>query len=426
MLTPITTSPSEAIEVGWKRTTRSSKRRVATVTQGAAFSLKSRLRRRPKIWSPRVAECLTVALLISAWYCSSLVLTAANKVLLDSLSFPYPLIVTTVHFAGVALVIRTLLIVSGTNPLTVLDYRTYIRQVLPIALFAAIEIALSNQAYSMVSLSVMTVIKSTLVAATYIVSIIAGIERFDFRLAAILFWIIGSVAFSVPGMEVQNGFGVVVLSFAVICGAFRWVSVHQALRHNHMSSLDLICLTQPLAALCLLPAALTYDMPDMIENLAVEAVDSQRVCAILALIMLAVVLVCTLMYCEFKLIELTSSLTLTVGGVGKECLTIGMSTLLFKETLSWKALVGLVSSIAGISAYIYTRSALSVVVDGVPAESDEELAGVVGSRPPPLTPSFQVPVGFVATGKGEGGSGGSSTLSDDDAEEEEQRELSIG
>lgn len=36
------------------------------------------------------------------------------------------------------------------------------------------EIALTNQAYSMVSLSVMTVVKSTLVAATYIASILAG------------------------------------------------------------------------------------------------------------------------------------------------------------------------------------------------------------------------------------------------------------
>eukprot|EP01055_Gregarina_sp_Pseudo9_P000003 Gregarina_sp_Pseudo_9__2@NODE_1001_length_1984_cov_14_439075_g938_i0_p1_GENE_NODE_1001_length_1984_cov_14_439075_g938_i0NODE_1001_length_1984_cov_14_439075_g938_i0_p1_ORF_typecomplete_len421_score82_13TPT/PF03151_16/4_6e53UAA/PF08449_11/2_6e12EamA/PF00892_20/1_6EamA/PF00892_20/1_9e07PUNUT/PF16913_5/9_2e07_NODE_1001_length_1984_cov_14_439075_g938_i0571319 len=374
----------------------SGKRRssLLTATHRTAFSIRTHLKRHAgQLAYTQFAHVVLVLAMLAAWYAASLILTACNKVLLDSLSFPYPLIVTFVHFAGVALLIRMLLLVSGAMPPAALDYHTYIIQILPIAIFTAVEISLSNQAYSMVSLSVMTVIKSTLVAATYIVSIMAGIEKFDPRLASILLWIIGSVAFSVPGMEVQNSFGVLVLSMAVICGALRWVLVHKSLQHglNRMSSLNLMCLTQPLAALCLLPAALAYDMPDMIENFALEPVDSQRVCAILALITTAVLLVCTLLYCEFKLIELTSSLTLTVGGVGKECLTIGMSTLLFKETLSWKALVGLVSSLAGIAAYTYMRYTLtatpSAPLSSVSSDdicTDLELAAVVSAGPASL------------------------------------------
>eukprot|EP01053_Blabericola_migrator_P003403 Blabericola_migrator_1__3402@NODE_1_length_33786_cov_123_788665_g0_i0_p22_GENE_NODE_1_length_33786_cov_123_788665_g0_i0NODE_1_length_33786_cov_123_788665_g0_i0_p22_ORF_typecomplete_len201_score27_60TPT/PF03151_16/1_9e19UAA/PF08449_11/0_017_NODE_1_length_33786_cov_123_788665_g0_i01284013442 len=174
---------------GTKLFSPSKRRAVLTATHKTAYSIKTRFNRSNGVgerWNlttcglasaiapQQLAEGLRVLSMLVAWYTASLVLTACNKVLLDSLSFPYPLIVTTIHFAGVALIIRTMLITTGTNPLAALDYITYTRQILPIALFTAIEIALSNQAYSMVSLSVMTVIKSTLVAATYITSIIAG------------------------------------------------------------------------------------------------------------------------------------------------------------------------------------------------------------------------------------------------------------
>eukprot|EP01054_Gregarina_sp_Poly1_P011047 Gregarina_sp_Poly_1__11046@NODE_885_length_5840_cov_171_699290_g513_i1_p3_GENE_NODE_885_length_5840_cov_171_699290_g513_i1NODE_885_length_5840_cov_171_699290_g513_i1_p3_ORF_typecomplete_len205_score8_24TPT/PF03151_16/1_6e18UAA/PF08449_11/0_068EamA/PF00892_20/1_4_NODE_885_length_5840_cov_171_699290_g513_i151545768 len=154
---------------------RSKRRNLATATHKTAFSIRSRLKRHT-IEYERFAEACLVISSLAAWYTASLILTACNKILLDSLSFPYPLIVTFVHFSGVALLIRMLLVAVGGTPLVALDFHTYILQILPIALCTAIEISLSNQAYSMVSLSVMTVIKSTLVAATYIVSIIAGMR----------------------------------------------------------------------------------------------------------------------------------------------------------------------------------------------------------------------------------------------------------
>lgn len=79
--------------------------------------------------------------------------------------------------------------------------------ILIVAIFTAAEVALSNQAYSMVSVAALTVLKSTLVAATYVASIITGLETFKLRLALVLVWIITSVAISVPGMEIGNPYG---------------------------------------------------------------------------------------------------------------------------------------------------------------------------------------------------------------------------
>lgn len=82
-------------------------------------------------------------LLILTWYLMSVFLTATNKLLLDSLGFPYPLMVTFVHFTGVALVLRTVrshtcllkpqaevFLVNNDSVITV-DLTTYLKIIMP-------------------------------------------------------------------------------------------------------------------------------------------------------------------------------------------------------------------------------------------------------------------------------------------------------
>ncbi|EZG67242.1 triose-phosphate transporter family protein [Gregarina niphandrodes] len=229
----------------------------------------------------------------------------------------------------------------------------------------------------MVSLSVLTVVKSTLVVATYIVSIIFELERFNLRLALILTWIITSVCMCLPGMHMRSGFGVLILAMAVIGASLRWVLIHLQIQRFRTPKGQLIALTQPLAALCLVPAVVVYDGPSMLssfyeghgslisipEHGSSWAVamnhflrSADRVMLISALLALATVLVTILLFLEFQVVEDSSSLSLVVAGTGKECLTVGMGLIIFRERLPLRSWIGLGSSVLGILAYAHTRA----------------------------------------------------------------------
>lgn len=336
----------------------------------------------------QVRQGVLICSLIAGWYVVSLLITACNKILLDALAFPYPLFVTFVHLAGVALLARSaMLLVYGSESVVSVEPCVYVASILPVAFASAMEIALTNEAYRLISLSLITVLKSTLVATTYVGSIIAGFEKASLKLSLVIVWIIASIALSVPGFlrpdsgsdsgsgsgsglgggaEIRDsrvgggaggigghadpnaggqggvgGFagqslpsesssgnfvtGTIILMMSIVCASVRWVLVHKQLKSSGYTSLSLISLIQPLAALCLFPAVLILDVPPLVHNMALETIGADRQLAIMILLFAAVLLVCLLLFIEFKLIEVTSSLTLTVAGVGKECCTIIMS-----------------------------------------------------------------------------------------------------
>eukprot|EP00920_Eleutheroschizon_duboscqi_P042579 GHVT01101573.1.p1 GENE.GHVT01101573.1~~GHVT01101573.1.p1 ORF type:complete len:1026 (+),score=238.67 GHVT01101573.1:337-3414(+) len=109
----------------------------------------------------------------------------------------------------------------------------YFRRILPIAVMTALEISLSNAAYPLVSISVITVVKSTLVVFTYLLSVMWGIESFSFSLLFLLGLIVVSVVAGLPGMAIRSSFGIVLLLIAVVASACRWIFVHQHLHEEH-------------------------------------------------------------------------------------------------------------------------------------------------------------------------------------------------
>lgn len=109
------------------------------VKEGSDFFLAARRRswkRQVEQWMFRLrkkgGKWSSVVFLVGAWYVMSLTLTAANKILLDSLAFPYPLFVTFIHFSGVALLARTVS-TPFSNVLIILQLRQRSISVVPLA-----------------------------------------------------------------------------------------------------------------------------------------------------------------------------------------------------------------------------------------------------------------------------------------------------
>lgn len=229
---------------------------------------------------------------------------------------------------------------------------------LPVALLTALDVALTNMSYSLVGLSVITTVRSTSVAIMYGLSISMGLEKFNLKLFLVLIWLCISVAAGVPGMKVNSllGLGVVVLS--MLCGAFRWVLVHRLLADQSSgkpSSTACLRLIQPLAAICLLPAAAVFEFPDLIDRVVRYPPNFARLMGLIAILFISVALAVTLLMTEYVLISRTSSLALSVSGIAKECFVILIAVVGFGERLTQEAAIGVISSILAIGLYSYLR-----------------------------------------------------------------------
>jgi solute carrier family 35 protein C2 len=290
---------------------------------------------------------MRVYVLILYLYMCSLSLTTLNKTMFDVLNIKIPLIATCVNFSLVALVLRGLYRFNGRSPpfISSADYRQFI---IPIALFTALDVGLSNLSYSIVSVSVMTVIKSTNVVLTYILSMAFGLESFNVRVFAACLVVLTGVWTATDSMEIKHVRGVFYLLGAVVSLSFRWVLVHRMTKH--FAALDLVYLTQPVSALFIFPVSVWLESGALDSAAPTGRVVFNSI-RLLGLLLVGSGLGLFLVYFEYLLVGRTSSLTLCISGIGKEILALLLSGVVFSEHLSVRQWLAVGVSLVGIFAF---------------------------------------------------------------------------
>ncbi|CEM00969.1 unnamed protein product [Vitrella brassicaformis CCMP3155] len=300
-------------------------------------------------------QICAVACAVLSWYAASLSLTFLMKYILDTLGFQYPILVTFIHFGFMSLLLRSsFAFLSWFPDFPAISGTMYLRFIVPIALCTAADISLSNESYSMVSVSVMTVIKSSIVVVTYLLGLAFGLEVFRCLTLLLVGLIMGAISLTVRDMEVHNSLGVVFLLGAVVASAIRWVIIHHMLQTRHLQPLQLLILTQPAATFCLAPAAVAIDVQRLVEaDLALP--DVPKLMSALFLVALSVLVAFAVHLSEFRLVGLTSSLSMTVAGVGKEMATILISVVFLGERITVRAFAGIGLSIVLLLTYSVVR-----------------------------------------------------------------------
>lgn len=300
---------------------------------------------------------VTVALSILAWYVSSSLLIGSNKILFDMLKIDVPLLSTFIHFSLTAFALAILrrhwpdAIGAG-----VVSKSEFCRSVIPVAVTTALDVGLSNMAYSRLPISVMTVLKSSAPVCIYTTAVIAGVERFRWKISAICVVIAGSIALAVPGLSGEEVVGpdfvagIIMIMVAVLSLSIRWILVQSLLRRY--SPLQLLYLIQPTSALVLMPFAAVIEL----DSELFQKLGSTSLWLPLVLILGASAAAMTLLFTEYKIVHDTSSLTLSIAGIGKEILTLVLSVVIFGESFSTRQIVATSVSLLGIFVYAFLRS----------------------------------------------------------------------
>jgi solute carrier family 35 protein C2 len=166
------------------------------------------------------------------------------------------------------------------------------------------------------------------------------------------------VAFAVPhhsadtNREYQYLSGIVLVAIAVGCLAIRWVYV-QTLTKRY-SPLSLLYLTQPASALVMLPFALVIDCDMDLGHRLVARPLWDHFLPIL-LVFGSAIAAMALIFLEYKIVHQTTSLTLSIAGIGKEVLTLFLSAVIFSESFTTQQIIAIGVSIVGILVYALLR-----------------------------------------------------------------------
>lgn len=308
-----------------------------------------------------VSASLKTLSLIGFYYITSIGLTFFQSNLIKKIKFPMTIV--TVHF-----LIKLLLsyfsrisyeIYTGHQRVT-LEWKAFLGRVGVVAVVAALDIGLSQAGFQYIQVALYTVTKSTSIIFILMFSLIFGLERKHWSLIGIVSMIgVGLMMFTYKSTDF-NLLGFSMVLTASFLSGIRWTLSQLIMQRSSLgltNPIDMIYHVQPIMAFTLLPFVLGFDGPKLLNlaenfedyNFEIFALDVGEVMAggVLAFLMEA---------SEFLLVSHTSSLTLSIAGIMKEIITMGLAVIYQSTDLSTINMLGLVVCLLGISVHVLKKS----------------------------------------------------------------------
>ncbi|KAF9135096.1 Triose-phosphate Transporter [Mortierella sp. 14UC] len=304
---------------------------------------------------------------ILAWYFFSTALSIYNKNLMgkDNWNFNLPLFVSSIH-AGLHFVITACLMHFWPDVFDAtrsgkggrITINSYVTQVVPCAVAAALEICMANASLMYITLSFYTMIKSSTPIWVLMFAFFFRLEKPRLSLILIIGVIVVGVVLTVAGETQFDMTGFVLVLLAAVMSGLRW-SLTQMLLQKDQLGMD-----NPVATLYyispimfVLMSILSLVVEDPFVQFSSSAFFQDFQTGALTMVMAGGggLLAFAMTVAEFKLIKSTGTVTLSVAGISKEIVVISLSMLIFGDRLTFVNLLGLLVSIGGIMAYNYVK-----------------------------------------------------------------------
>lgn len=286
------------------------------------------------------------------WYASSISMTLFNKYLFSQYGFRFPVFATMFHSTGIFLVTWAILSNCMTKPN--ISRKVFFKFVVPVGVFAGLDIALSNMSYLYITVTLYTMVKSSVLVWVLLFSFLFRLEKPSVVLVVIILLVAGGIFLATFGTtEVHLG-GVMLVVVASILSGLRWTTTQLLMRKEGLmlDALATMYYVTPVQAACLVPLFFGLEFSSLWDEFAE---DAEQTGLNILLTSLGLLMAFGLTACEFLLIHATSTLTLSVVGTLKELATIGCAVLFFGDELSTLNVVGFSICFFGICLYKYLR-----------------------------------------------------------------------
>lgn len=289
-----------------------------------------------------IASFLLIASVTFLWYSISLSFTVYNKWVLKAFlgGFDYPMTNTTFHMIVKFIFAQLYIYFFKPEALEPLPWNLFLSVVVPIGYSTVFDIALSNESLSLLSISMYTISKTTVIGWTFMWSCIFGLESFSFtKLCSICIIMLG-LSVSVISSANYSVLGVVFCLGAALLGGLRWVLVQKLSDIDPQSKHPIISMYRfsGVTVLAIAPFAIFFEFESIAKSKFFR--DDVDMIEASSLMLTGGAISCALIIVELYLITLTSSLTLSVLGELKEALQIAFGMLIFHDHLSGQSLLG--------------------------------------------------------------------------------------
>ncbi|KAL2821001.1 triose-phosphate transporter family-domain-containing protein [Aspergillus cavernicola] len=319
--------------------------------------------------------------LILLWYFFSLAISIYNKWMFsrddnDNEVFPFPLFTTSLHMA-VQFTLSSLILLfipslrpqaaastsgspdrqdtSESRPL--LTKWFYFTRLVPCGTATSLDIGLGNMSLKFITLTFLTMCKSSALAFVLLFAFVFGLETMSVRLVAIIATMTMGVVMMVAGETAFNAVGFVLIIASAFFSGFRWgLTQILLLRHPATSNpFSTLFFLTPVMFFSLIIIALAVEGPSEIVVGFTALTDAHGLGPSILLLVFPGVLAFCMISSEFALLQRSSVVTLSICGIFKEVVTITAAGVVFHDKLTAVNVTGLVVTIGSIASYNYMK-----------------------------------------------------------------------
>lgn len=316
--------------------------------------------------------------LILMWYFFSLSISIYNKWMFSEsdVVFPFPLFTTSLHmlvqFTFAALLLWIFPSLRPRHPPTspssspvegseskepVVTKLFYLTRLVPCGAATSLDIGLGNMSLKFISLTFLTMCKSSALAFVLLFAFLFRLETPSFKLIIIIATMTIGVVMMVAGETAFNALGFTLVIASAFFSGFRWgLTQILLLRHPATSNpFSTLFLLTPVMFISLIVIALAIEGPNEIHQGFLNLAEKQGTGFGATLLIFPGVLAFCMISSEFALLKRSSVVTLSICGIFKEVVTISAAGVIFHDKLTTVNITGLVVTISSIGAYNYMK-----------------------------------------------------------------------
>ncbi|KAI4471890.1 solute carrier family 35 [Holotrichia oblita] len=313
---------------------------------------------RKSVFTPScVRSSLLTAVLLCTYFAPSIVLTFYQRWLFQKFRFPLctVLIHLTVKFL-LSLLWRTIKSCSKGKPSLSVAFEDNIKSIAPTGVFSGIDIGFANWGLELITVSLYTMTKSTTVIFILGFAILFKLEKKTWSLCFIVVMIsLGLLLFTYKSTQF-NVAGFVLLLIASMCSGLRWTCVQLLLQKSKIGMrdpVDMIYFMQPWMFASIIPFAMWIEGPRIMEQMHVfSSQNLESYFTLFAKVLVGAFIAFFMEVAEVLVVTYTSSLTLSIAGIGKEILILVLAVLWNGDRMSIVNATGLFVCLTGIVAHV--------------------------------------------------------------------------
>ncbi|XP_020293964.1 solute carrier family 35 member C2-like isoform X1 [Pseudomyrmex gracilis] len=299
--------------------------------------------------------------LISIYFILSIGLTFYNPWLYNTYGFDFPLGVVVCHlvikFILSALIrcIRRCCNVKRIN----LPWQSIIYSLMVPGIASGVDIGLSNWALSLISISLVTMTKSTVIIFILGFSLLFKLEKKSWSLVGIVVMIAGGLVMFTYKSTQFGVLGFILCLLASFASGIRWTMTQLIMQRSKLGlhdPIDMMYYMQPWMLLPAVSVALWFEGGKMYNGInATDWSDIGSILSTTSTVIAGAILAFSMEIMEFLVVTHTSSLTLSISGVFKEICTLTLAFALKGDQMTGLNFVGLLMCLGGIIIHVVQK-----------------------------------------------------------------------